>query len=147
SGPEFKTHVQVLSSVKKEWRKLCGHMNMVVVLQFSIGEEFVPVILVLVAEEAEILFQLLAYALHLVIGLWVVGSGGVELYSEQPVELLDELHHKLWSPIQDVGVGEAMELPDIPLAQFAAPIAEQVVWVRMRCALLPYMSTTTMIAS
>ncbi|KNZ81600.1 hypothetical protein J132_11232, partial [Termitomyces sp. J132] len=96
---------------------LGGRVNMVVVLEFGIRKEFVPVILVLVAEEAEILFQLLVYTLCLAVRLWVVGSGGVELYSEQSVELLGELCHELWSPIQDVGIGEAMELPDIPLVQ------------------------------
>ncbi|KNZ74063.1 hypothetical protein J132_08323 [Termitomyces sp. J132] len=47
----------------------------------------------------------------------MIGSGGVELYSKQFVELMGELLHKLWSPIQDIGIGEAMELPDIPLVQ------------------------------
>ncbi|KNZ81309.1 hypothetical protein J132_02081 [Termitomyces sp. J132] len=92
-------------------------MNMVVVLEFSIREEFIPVILALIAEEVEILFQLLVYTLHLAIGLWIVGSGGVELYSEQSVELVSELHHELWSPIQDIGVGEAVKLPDAPPVQ------------------------------
>ncbi|KNZ77634.1 hypothetical protein J132_05003 [Termitomyces sp. J132] len=92
-------------------------MNMVVVLEFGIGEEFVLVILVLIAEEAEILFQLLVYMLHLAVRLWMVGSGSVELYSEQLVELVGELCHELWSPIQDIGVREAMELPDIPPVQ------------------------------
>ncbi|KAG5332062.1 hypothetical protein C0989_007283 [Termitomyces sp. Mn162] len=80
--------------VKEEWGKLGGCVNMVVVLEFGIGEEFVPVILALIAEEVEILFQLLVYMLHLSVRLWVVGSGGVELYSKQLVELLGELHHK-----------------------------------------------------
>ncbi|KNZ76401.1 hypothetical protein J132_10511, partial [Termitomyces sp. J132] len=96
---------------------LGGCVNMVVVLEFGIRKEFVPVILVLVAEEAEILFQLLVYILCLAIGLWMVGSGGVELYSKQSVELAGELHHELQSPIQDIGIGEAMELSDIPLVQ------------------------------
>ncbi|KNZ75229.1 hypothetical protein J132_03884, partial [Termitomyces sp. J132] len=116
-GPGFKTHVWVPSGVKKEWGKLGGCVNMVVVLEFSIGEEFVPVILTLIAEEVEILFQLLVYVLHLTVGLWVVGSGGVELYSKQSVELPSELCHKLWSPIQDIGIREAMELPNVPLVQ------------------------------
>ncbi|KNZ74854.1 hypothetical protein J132_05852 [Termitomyces sp. J132] len=92
-------------------------MNMVIILEFSIGEEFVPVILALVVKEAEILFQLLVYTLHLAIGLWMVGSSCVELYSKQLVELAGELHYELWFPIQDIGIGEAVELPDIPLVQ------------------------------
>ncbi|KNZ78891.1 hypothetical protein J132_09137 [Termitomyces sp. J132] len=53
----------------------------------------------------------------LAIKLWVVGSSGVKLHSEQLVELPGELCHKLWSPIRDVGIREAVELPDIPPVQ------------------------------
>ncbi|KAG5348756.1 hypothetical protein C0989_008455 [Termitomyces sp. Mn162] len=114
---EFKTHAWVPFYIKEEWGKLGGCVNMIVVLEFGIGEEFVLVILALIAEEVEILFQLLVYTLRLAIGLRMVGSGGVELYSEQLVELAGELHHKLWSLIQDIGVREAMELPDISTVQ------------------------------
>ncbi|KNZ73183.1 hypothetical protein J132_00572 [Termitomyces sp. J132] len=86
---------------------------MVVVLKFGIGEEFVPVILVLIAKEVEILFQLLVYMLRLAVGLSMVGSGGVKLYSKQLVGLLGELCHELQSLIQNIGVREAMELPDV----------------------------------
>ncbi|KNZ77542.1 hypothetical protein J132_05167 [Termitomyces sp. J132] len=79
-------------------------MNIVVVLEFGIRKEFVPVILALIAEEAEILFQLLVYMFCLAIRLWMVGSGGVELHSEQLVELTGE-------------IGDAVELPDVPPVQ------------------------------
>ncbi|KAG5338852.1 hypothetical protein C0989_005822, partial [Termitomyces sp. Mn162] len=102
---------------KKEWGELGGYVNMVVVLKFGIMEEFIPVILALVAEDMEILLQLLVYMFCLAVGLWVVGSSGVELHSKQSVELPGELCHKLWSPVQDVGVGEAIKLPDIPPIQ------------------------------
>ncbi|KAG5337721.1 hypothetical protein C0989_009015 [Termitomyces sp. Mn162] len=90
---------------------------MVVVLELGIKEEFNPVILALVAEEAEVLLQLLIYAFGLAIRLQVVGSGGVELHAKQLIELPGEVHHKLWSSVREIGVGEAMELPDIPLVQ------------------------------
>ncbi|KAG5335199.1 hypothetical protein C0989_001895 [Termitomyces sp. Mn162] len=99
SGPGFKTHVQMLSGVEEEWGKLSRQVNMVVVLKFSIREEFVLVVLALIAKEAEILFQLLVYMLCLAVRLWMVGGGGVELYSEQLVELAGELHHELQSLI------------------------------------------------
>ncbi|KAG5349075.1 hypothetical protein C0989_006170 [Termitomyces sp. Mn162] len=103
--------------IEEEWGELGGCVNMVVVLEFGVGEELVPVILALVAEEAEILFQLLVYTLYLAIRLWMVGSGGVELYSKQPVELAGELCHKLWPLIQNIGVREAVKLPDISPVQ------------------------------
>ncbi|KAG5734180.1 hypothetical protein E4T56_gene1367 [Termitomyces sp. T112] len=105
------------SRFKKEWGELGGYVNMVVVLKFGIMEEFIPVILALVAEDMEILLQLLVYMFCLAVGLCVVGSSGVELHSKQSVELPGELCHKLWSPVQDVGVGEAIKLPDIPPIQ------------------------------
>ncbi|KNZ75600.1 hypothetical protein J132_02542 [Termitomyces sp. J132] len=107
----------MLSHVKEEWGELGECINMVVVLELSIGEEFISVILVLVAEEVEVLLQLLIYAFGLTIGLWVVGGGGVELHAKQLVELPSELCHKLWSPIRDIGIGEAVELPDVPPVQ------------------------------
>ncbi|KNZ76771.1 hypothetical protein J132_08682, partial [Termitomyces sp. J132] len=33
------------------------------------------------------------------------------------VELPGEVHHKLWSSVRDIGIGEAMELSDVPLVQ------------------------------
>ncbi|KNZ80073.1 hypothetical protein J132_07954 [Termitomyces sp. J132] len=104
-------------SVEKEWGELDECMNVVVVLELGVREEFIPVILALVAEEAEVLLQLLIYAFGLAVGLQVIGGGDVELHTKQLVELPSEVHHKLWSPVRDVGVGEAMELPDFPLVQ------------------------------
>ncbi|KAG5349295.1 hypothetical protein C0989_004794 [Termitomyces sp. Mn162] len=46
---------RVLSGVEEEWGKLGGSMNVVVVLELSIGEEFILVILALIAEEMEVL--------------------------------------------------------------------------------------------
>ncbi|KAG5348957.1 hypothetical protein C0989_006915, partial [Termitomyces sp. Mn162] len=101
-GPGFETHVQVPSGVEEEGGDLGGCMNVVVVLELSIREEFVPIILVLVAKEVEVLLQLLLYVFGLAVGLQVVGSGGVELHAE------------------DVSVGEAVELPDISQVQVYA---------------------------
>ncbi|KNZ77991.1 hypothetical protein J132_02634, partial [Termitomyces sp. J132] len=56
---------------------------------------------------------LLVYVFGLAIGLQVVGGGSVELHSKQSVELPGEVCHKLWSLIRDIGIGEAVELPDI----------------------------------
>ncbi|KNZ72289.1 hypothetical protein J132_04083, partial [Termitomyces sp. J132] len=60
---------------------------------------------------------LLVYMFSLVVRLWVIGGGGVELHSKQSVELPSELCHKLWSPVRDIGIGEAVKLPDIPQVQ------------------------------
>ncbi|KNZ72702.1 hypothetical protein J132_02136, partial [Termitomyces sp. J132] len=116
-GLGFKAHAWVLSSVEEEWRELGRCVNMVVVLELGIREEFIPVILALIAEEVEVLLQLLIYTFGLAVGLQVVDGGGVELHTKQSVELLVEVCHKLWSPVRDICIREAMELPDVSLVQ------------------------------
>ncbi|KAG5349578.1 hypothetical protein C0989_002976 [Termitomyces sp. Mn162] len=81
-GLGFEAHMQVPSGVKEKWGELGGCMNMVVVLELSIREKFIPVILALIAEKAEVLLQLLVYMFGLAIRLWVVGGGGVKLHAE-----------------------------------------------------------------
>ncbi|KAG5718648.1 hypothetical protein E4T56_gene16671 [Termitomyces sp. T112] len=96
----FKAYAWVSSSLEEEWGELGGSVNVVVVLELAVREEFVPVDLVLVAEEVEVLLQLLVYTFGLAVRL-----------------VSGEVHYKLWPPVRDVGVREAMELPDVPLVQ------------------------------
>ena len=78
----FKAHVGDTSSVKEERRVLSGRVNLVVVLEFHERQEPHPIILSLVGEESEILFQFLVDPFRLSISLWVVGGGGCQLNSE-----------------------------------------------------------------
>ncbi|KAG6876046.1 hypothetical protein C0992_001178 [Termitomyces sp. T32_za158] len=89
----FKTHAEAVAGVQEERESLGGGMDMVVVLEFGLQEELVPVILVLVPEESEVPFKLLVDAFGLAVRLQVVGSGHMEL------------------DVEDVGIGEAMEFP------------------------------------
>ena len=57
-------------------------MNLVVVLEFRKWQEPNLVILSLVCEELEILFQLLVDSFRLPVALRVVGCGGCQLNSE-----------------------------------------------------------------
>jgi len=61
---------------------LSGRMNLVFVLEFRERQEPHPIILSLVGEESEILFQFLVDPFCLSISLWVVGGGGCQLNSE-----------------------------------------------------------------
>jgi len=54
-------------------------MNLVVVLEFHKRQEPHPIILSLVGEELEILFQFPVDPFCLSITLWVVGGGGCQL--------------------------------------------------------------------
>ncbi|KAG6863927.1 hypothetical protein C0993_009852 [Termitomyces sp. T159_Od127] len=90
---------------------------MVVVLKLGIWKQLIPVVLPLIAEEAEVLLQFLVHVFCLPIRLEMVGGGGVEFHIEKLVELPGKLCYKLWAPVQHIGIQEAMELPDILLVQ------------------------------
>ena len=57
-------------------------MNLVVVLEFRKWKEPDPVVLSLVGEESEILFQFLVDLFHMPVSLRVVGCGGCQLNSK-----------------------------------------------------------------
>jgi len=77
----FKAHSGDTSSVEEERRVPSGRVNLVVVLEFRKRQEPHPIILSLVGEESEILFQFLVDLFLLSISLWVVGCGGCQLNS------------------------------------------------------------------
>jgi len=76
-------------------------MNLVVVLEFCEWQEPHPIILSLIGEKTEILFQFLVNPFHLSISLRVVGCGGCQLNSKQPVEFLGEFCYGLGTSIGD----------------------------------------------
>jgi len=84
-----------MSSVKEERRVLSGRMNLVVILEFCEWQESHPIILPLIGEKMEILFQFQVDPFCLSISLRVVGCGGCQLNSEQPVEFPGEFRYKL----------------------------------------------------
>ena len=65
-----------MPGVKEERRVLSGRMNLVVILEFRKWQKPHPIILSLVGEESEILFQFLVDLFRLSISLRVVGNGG-----------------------------------------------------------------------
>jgi len=68
--------------VEEERRVLSRRVNLVIVLEFRERQKPHPIILSLVGEESEILFQFLVDLFRLSISLWVVGGGGCQLNSE-----------------------------------------------------------------
>jgi hypothetical protein len=72
-GPFHReVRTRVVPIVRKEWRGLCGHVLGIVVCEFLHGEEFVPIILVVIAVRPQVLFQCLVDALGLSVRLWMV---------------------------------------------------------------------------
>jgi len=78
---------------------LGGRMNLVVVLEFCKWQEPHPIILFLVGEESEILFQFLVDPFRLSISMRVVGCGSCQLNSKQLVEFPGEFHYELGTSI------------------------------------------------
>ena len=78
----FEAHSGNTSCVKEERRVLSGGVNLVVVLEFREWQEPHPIMLSLVGEESEILFQFLVDPFHLSITPRVVGSDGCQLNSK-----------------------------------------------------------------
>jgi len=90
---------------------LGGRMNLVVVLEFYKWQEPHPIILSLVGEESNILFQFLVDSFHLSVSLRVVDCGGCQLNSKQPVEFLGEFCYKLGTSIGDDFPRETVMFP------------------------------------
>jgi len=88
-------------------------MNLVVVLEFCEWQEPDPVVLSLVGEESEILFQFLVDLFHLSISLKVVGCGGCQLNFKQPIEFPGEFHYELGTSIRDNFPRETMMFPHV----------------------------------
>ena len=90
---------------------LTGRMNLVVVLEFHKWQEPHPIILPLIGEKTEILFQFLVDPFRLSISLRVVGCGGCQINSKKPVEFLGEFRYKLGTSIRDDFLRETMMFP------------------------------------
>jgi hypothetical protein len=91
----FKAHPWHLTGVKKERWLLGGQMHMVVVLELHQWKEVMPVILLLIDKEVEILVKLLVDTFHLSIRLRMPCSTQCKLDPKESVELLCESCDKL----------------------------------------------------
>ena len=95
----FEAHSRVTAAVEHERGLLRGRVDMVVVREFAKGEEFVPVVLSFIHEEAKELLQLLVNVFSLAVRLWVVCGGRREFDTEEAVEFAGEVGDELWASI------------------------------------------------
>jgi hypothetical protein len=72
---------------------------MVVVCKLTERQQSIPVILLFAHENSDILFELLVNVIGLAIRLWVICSGCRNLDSEESIQFVHKLGHKLWSVI------------------------------------------------
>ena len=86
---------------------------MIVVLELCQQKQFIPVIPPLIDKEAEILFQLLVDLFCPSVTLQMVGHSGSQLYAEEAVELLHQLHYELQASVRNDLFQKSVQLPDV----------------------------------
>ena len=70
----------MVSVVGVEWGDSCGGVLGIIIDEFGEGKELVPIILLIVTEDAEVLLEDLVYSFHLAIRLWMKGCRLVTVY-------------------------------------------------------------------
>jgi len=87
--------IQVISLVGKEWRYSCSSTWSIVVSELQERKKSLPIVLLIVAVNLEVLFQCLVGAFSLSVTFRVVSGGEmkshIESFSEGPDEVQDEL--------------------------------------------------------
>src|SRR6266481_9466689 len=109
-----KHEVRVVSLVCEEQGNSCGAARHVVVCELGEREEAQPIILLVVAVDAEVLFQSLVSVLSLSVTFWVVSRGEVQLHVQGSAKGLEELGHKFRPTVgsdmrRDTVLGENVE--------------------------------------
>ena len=84
---------------------------MVIVLELHKWQQFIPVILLLIDEEFEVLLQLLIDPFYLAVSFQVVSCSHRKLDSEEPVQLPGQVCYELGSPVRDNLPRKPMQLP------------------------------------
>ena len=86
---------------------------MVVIGELCSWQELVPVVLLVIGEDADELFELLVDVLCLTIGLQVVSSGGGRFDPYKTPKFSGELPNELWASVRDVLPQHAIVPPDV----------------------------------
>ena len=90
---------------------------MVVVGELCSWQELVPVVLLVIGEDADELFELLIDTLRLAVGLRVVSGGGGRFDPYKTPKFWGELPNELWASVRDVLLRYAMVPPDVPVVE------------------------------
>ena len=116
----FEAHPRVSARVQHERSEFRGGVDMVVVGKIREGQEFIPVVLSLVHEDPDVLFQFLVETFRLSVRLGVVGCRRGGSNAQEFVQLLGEFRHKLRTSIGDNVCGESVEFPHVPEEEFCS---------------------------
>jgi hypothetical protein len=89
----------MLARIEEEGGLMGGSVDMVIVLEFCHGQEVCPVVLPLVYEESDVLFQLLVNTFRLAIRLRVISGRESRFDINEPIEFFGELCRELGTSI------------------------------------------------
>ena len=92
-------NVRVISFISKEWGYSCSSTRSIVISELRKCEKFGPVVLLIVAVYAEVLFQCLVGAFGLSVTFWVISGGEVKLHVESFTKRSKEVRDELCSTV------------------------------------------------
>ena len=91
--------IRMVSFVGIEWGYSCSSTQSIVVSELRKRKKFRPIVLLIVAVYAEVLFQCLVGAFSLSIAFWVISGGEVKSHIESFSERSEEVQDKLCSAV------------------------------------------------
>ena len=109
----FDSVIRFLSIIEIEGGVASCRVLPCVVDECCTGKPFYPIILMVIGENPEILFNFLVCSFRLTIGLGMIGGGEGSLDSDALVQFSRELGRELWSSIADDLVRQSSVGPDI----------------------------------
>jgi hypothetical protein len=92
--------VGVIALVGEEWGNACGCIRSVVACELCEGQEFRPVVLLIVGVYLKILLKCLVHLLGLFIPFQVITRGEVEMDVKGFTQRMEEVGDELWSPVR-----------------------------------------------
>src|ERR1700731_3791243 len=97
-------YIRMITLVRKEWGNPHSGARSIVVGKFHLGQEFGPVVLLIIAVTTEVLFQHLVSLFHLSVTLWVIPrskvQGHIEDLAQQVEKTRDELGAAIGGDVQ-----------------------------------------------
>ena len=109
----FNAHAQSVSTSELEGRELGRRVLLIVDGELRQPQPICPMFLFFGTEEPKVLLYFSVHHLHLSICLRVMRCGELGRNTEPLAEVRHDLRGKLWTPITNNGVREAMIFPDM----------------------------------
>src|ERR1700731_4678239 len=90
----------MIALICEEWGNPCSSAQSIVVGKFCLGQEFGPVVLLIIAVTMEVLFQHLVSSFHLSIVLWVIPRSKVQGHIKDLAQRVEKMRDELGAMIR-----------------------------------------------